>query len=222
MLITDPAIIDATQAWLNKVADDREISRGIELGRQGYQKLARVLTKKFGKGFSIADATDAVHAVIGRLRDDDDIMESYQSMFEDDRYGYEPDALNNVTIRDTVTGRKEFLRGSEAEELLSAIKSGIGNEQEIIAGYFAHNIHEDENQEDTSFDDEINSKVGIYNFPWTIGNRHGTASADYSGSKSPDGMKIRQVRDENGEQLEVGPKIDAEIRRQAIEFIGDA
>jgi len=70
------------------------------------------------------------------------------------------------------------------------------------------------------FDDEIADSSGTYNFPWKIGNQHGTATAEYSGKTSLN-VRVIDVRDNDGDTLENPSNAFLDrIKAIAIDFIG--
>jgi 8-oxo-dGTP pyrophosphatase MutT (NUDIX family) len=76
--------------------------------------------------------------------------------------------------------------------------------------------------EEDSYDDEIRSTGGTYNFPWHLGHRHGLGTARWSGSTT---MRINviSIRDTDGRPVaDLSEDERAEIQQQAIDFIGDA
>jgi hypothetical protein len=64
------------------------------------------------------------------------LKEQYKKLFEeDDRFGYQEDALGNVTINDTLTGNSKFIEGTEAQDLLRKLFSNPNNTQKILGNY---------------------------------------------------------------------------------------
>jgi hypothetical protein len=200
--------------------DEDEIRRGIELDRSGYWEIA----EEFG-GISVNDARNMVHELIHSLRND--IEESYNSMVnedDNDRYGYESDTLGNVTVRDAESGRSRFLKGSIASKLKAMLAAHPSGEQNIIAQFMGEALEESLffEEDDDDYAGEVNSTRGTYNFPWTIAGKHGTATADYSGRGDPDAMTIVSVRDASGKEFDAEARVLAELKKQAIAFIGNA
>lgn len=62
--------------------------------------------------------------------------ESYRKIMEsNDRFGYQDDALGNVTVNDSKTGKSVYITGSEASNLLDNIFRNPENTQEILSNY---------------------------------------------------------------------------------------
>lgn len=200
-------------ATLNKAGfDDAEIARGLRLKRTGMQKLSARL------GVSEQEASEMLDRLINRLRDDQErVAESYRSIVEGARYGYERDRLGNVTVRDSHSGKEIFLRGSSAAELLQAVK--LGDEQGILAGYLAETISEDVDEED-SYEDEIKTDRGSYNFPWVYERSQGTGTAEYTGRGDTFKINLVSIRDADGEEINAQGPMRAALTNQAFKFIG--
>lgn len=200
------------QAFLNsKGFDDEEIRRGIEFKPEGYAKIAKRM------GVSDNEARGLVNSLIAMVRDENKVAEAYTSMMEDDaRFGFEKDGLGNITIHDAKTGQAVFLRGTKAGEVLAAIQSGQP-EQQVLARYAGGELTEDAT--DDSYEDEVATDRGTYNFPWKTEAGHGTATAEYSGKGN---IRIISVRDEEGGEIDADEGMLGELVRQAVNFIGEA
>lgn len=76
--------------------------------------------------------------------------------------------------------------------------------------------------EETSFEDELSSNGGSYNFPWRHNGHHGFATARFKGRGANMQVKVVSIRDSNGEMVE-GHDLDMQkaVQQQAIDFIGD-
>lgn len=214
--MTDAITLDRLHNFMSSAGiEDREIMAGVELKPIGYQRLASLMK------VSVKDVHMLVNELITKLRKDSRVSEDYElSLNEDGRYAYEEDYLKNVTIRDIETGEETFLKGSEAAELLNALKSGA-EEQEILAHYASQPITEDDEFEaDTdNYDQEIESKSGTYNFPWKVESLHGTATVIYSDDAR---LKLISVRDADGDEVSMNDIDVNALLRQAMDFIGDA
>lgn len=211
---TDNMTLAKMNAMLNKAGfDDAEIARGLRLKRTGMQKLAVRL------GVTEHEASQMLDQLINRLRDDEErVAESYRSIVEGSRYGYERDRLGNVTVRDSHSGKEIFLRGATAAELLKAVK--LGDEQEILAGYLTETVTENVGEEDDSYADEIKADRGSYNFPWTYERQQGTGTAEYSGRGDTFKIQLVSVRDAQGEEIEAEGPMKSALTNQAFKFIG--
>lgn len=91
----------------------------------------------------------------------------------------------------------------------------------IILSHMGGEEHLDEAvivESEDDFDKEITSTSGTYNFPWYANNMHGTATAKFSGSDGGIGIKIIDVRNDNGEEFDWEP-FRAKIETQAKNFI---
>lgn len=216
----DLRTLDRAQTILNKSGiGDELIRNGAKLRPAGYQRLGRAM------GVSPHDAKDIYIQLIGHLRDTG-IEEDYSRFMEgDERYGFEKDFLGNVTIRDTVSGEDKFLSGDQSTELLSMLEAG-GDEQAILAQFMqgdSLNEDDEELEEDENYDQEIATSFGTYNFPWKIQGDSGFATASYGGSDDPKKMRIMSVSDSRGDQIaQPSPELIAELKKQAIAFIGQA
>lgn len=219
--------LDYLNSLLNKGGcDDRSLIAGAEFTHQGYIKLANAMSEKLGKHISLKDIQMMINELMEKLRSDHhQMVEDYEEVLDenDERYSYEADFLGNVTIRDDQTGDEKYIQGSDASSLMNDLDSTVvdSNKQHILAQYMNDdNINEAFEPEDLdSYEPEIESKMGTYNFPWKSGNSHGTATAEYSGKGK---ISVISVRDENGDAVKMTPNLDADLHRQAVEFIGDA
>lgn len=74
--------------------------------------------------------------------------------------------------------------------------------------------------------DEIDREINSMTFPWELGERHGTAKADYADANRGDGsffFKVVSVRDDSEREIPKDEFDDSElrdIRQQGIDFIG--
>lgn len=218
--MTDRLTLDQLQNYLHAAGiTDDDLIAGAQLAHRGYQKIAA----KFG--VSLKDANHMVNELITSLRmEERRIAENYRRAVREanERYAYEDDYLKNITIRDTRSGEEFYVSGAEAAELLNALKASPEAEQQILANYAtsSHEITEDEETaENDSYEPEIESKVGSYNFPWKDGADMGTATVVYSGDAN---IRLVSTRDEEGEEVEITPERSKIILRQAYAFIGDA
>lgn len=210
---TDNMTLAKMNAMLNKAGfDDAEIARGLRLKQSGMQKLSARL------GVSEQEASQMLDQLINRLRDDAErVAESYRSILEGSRYGYERDRLGNVTVRDSHSGKEIFLRGATAAELLKAVK--LGDEQQILAGYLTETVTEDAGEED-SYADEIKTDRGSYNFPWSFERQQGTGTAEYTGRGDSFKINLVSIRDQDGDEIDAEGPMRSALTNQAFKFIG--
>jgi hypothetical protein len=206
--------LDTLRGLLNSIGvEDDRIARGVELQPSGYAKIAGTM------GIHQKDVVRMIAFLRTDLQDDEEQLDES----EDPRFTYEKDIIGNVTVRDTITGKEEYIQGEPASQLLNRLKSGT-DEQQLLSLYFKdepHELHEDDNlfsPSDDNFEDEINSKSGSYNFPWNIGDEHGTATATYTDDGK---IKVVSLRDEEGHELQMDPAIKDQILQQAISFISE-
>lgn len=213
----DTLTLDHLNSILNKAGiEDHEIIGGIELTHVGYQRLALRM------GVDLKSLQLMINSLMEKLRKEAHMNETYSQLLDEDdeNFSYEKDWLGNVTVRNNETGDEVFLRGSEAAEMLKTLKSGIADEQEILAQYMETNpITESDDLEDDSYEDELETTRGTYNFPWKTKTAHGTGTASYSGK---DNIKLVSIRDEEGDEIEATPELEAELKMQAVAFIGNA
>jgi hypothetical protein len=219
--MTDRLTLDRLHSYMNAAGiTDDDIIAGVELTHAGYQKVAG----KFG--MSLKDANLAINELMTMLRMEQRRIEEnyYRALNEaNNRYAYERDYLNNVTIRDTRSGEETYISGAEAAELVTALKANPEGEQAILANYADHTNHalteEDDDQPEDSYESEINSKNGSYNFPWKDGGETGTATVVYSGDTN---LRLVSVRNQEGDEIEVDEDRSKSLLRQAFAFIGEA
>lgn len=76
-------------------------------------------------------------------------------------------------------------------------------------------------EDEDSFDEEIASSTGTYNFPWRHNGRRGFATARYRGRGPEMKIDVISIRDEEGEPVDASPALMKAIKIQAVEFIGD-
>jgi len=216
--MTPTLTLDRLQSVMNEAGiDDHEIIGGVQLTAVGYQKLAAKMR------VSVKDVKDMIRELITHLRKDQSVSESYSDLLDEDdeRFTFEKDYLRNVTIHDKLTGEDTYLQGSEASEMLNALSSGA-DRQQILAHYAERQpVTEDtEDEANDTFEPELESDHGSYNFPWKLGSAHGTATVTYSGKGK---IKLVSVRDQNGDEVpDVGDEEGTLITKQAVDFIGDA
>jgi hypothetical protein len=218
--MTDSLILDRLHTVMNDAGiDDHEIIGGVRLTPVGYQKLAA----KMKVGFR--DINGMINELITKVRDEQSLVaEAYSDLLDEDdeRYSFEKDYLRNVTIHDKVTGQDTYLQGSEASEMLGLLASGMTDKQTILAQYAdaEQPMNEDAGDVNDTFEPELEMDHGSYNFPWKVGNHHGTATVTYSGKGN---IKLVSVRDTEGNEIPDVDQAESDlITQQAVAFIGDA
>lgn len=76
--------------------------------------------------------------------------------------------------------------------------------------------------EETSFQDELASNGGSYNFPWRHNGHHGFATARFKGRGANMEVKVVSIRDNDGNMVEGHDMaMQKAVQQQAIDFIGD-
>lgn len=100
------------------VGDD-EIVGGLQLTAKGTQKVAA------GLGIAGSEVEMMLNSLTAKLRREREISEGPE------RFSYEHDYLDNVTVRDGTTGDEKFVRGSKGADLLSKLKKSK-NDQAIL------------------------------------------------------------------------------------------
>lgn len=175
---------------------DADIS-GITLTHIGYQKVAAQL------GIGAFEVPNLITTLGNKLNVTEDEM-------SEDKFSHEEDILGNVTVRDITTGKEKMLRGDDAGSFLHDIKNG-NNKEEVMSTI----LNEYDDVED-SYDDEIMAENNKFSFPWSIGERHGDADAEYDDQQN---ITILEVRDEKGSILNVKSHIITMLKSIAIDFI---
>jgi len=192
--------------------DDSAILSGIKISDNGLQKLADNF------GIEISDVKLLFAKLITRLRDEQNRMDEIY-INEDYRFSYEKDFLGNVTVRDGITGKEKFLIGSKATNLLIQLTNSEEKNQNILSKYITESVYENNNDDDDDYDEEINSKVGTFNFPWKYNSKNGFGVASYK-AISPRKMKIKilYVTDKDGNKIDFS-SFENEIEDQAKKII---
>ena len=214
------SIIDQIRARLNaaQVTDDL-IRRGATLTNRGFQKLAAQLNVS-------ASEVESLMATL-RKRLTNGGPEMILGEDRGPRYSWESDAMGSVTIRDSHTGDEKFFSGSKGFTILKAVEgliAGSPDEQTFLATYCDTDqtpINEDQ-QASPDFIEEISASVSTFNFPWKLGDRFGTGTAQFSGDDEHSfSVTVVDVRDQHGEEID-DPTLAEKLRDQAIKFIPDA
>lgn len=133
-----------------------------------------------------------------------------------ERYSYEPDALGSVTVRDASTGRSKFVQGAQATTLLTRLGAQGANRQAILAPLVEKALPDAQD----SFASEISAKSGAYNFQWRVGAQHGLGTVMFDAEDGPQ-MKLVDVRDGDGNEIEADPAMRQELMKQARIFLGN-
>ena len=207
----------------NAEIDDDEILAGVRLSPRGYQKIAARLGLAASEvPMLIQSLATEIRRNNQRLQEDDLGVSEPASSGGKPRFSYETDFLDNITIRDSVTGKETFLRGSNAMAALDRLDGGE-DEQAVLASYAS--IMEDSDGHDAagdggSYEKEIAADGGTYNFPWSAGSRSGTATARFSDKDGEFSVKVIHVRDEGGKTID-DPNLTSRLEQTAWDFIGD-
>lgn len=210
--------------------DDDEIRSGIRLSDDGIAKVAKRL------GVSTDEVRSTMHELVDRLRkehahdmtDDSIYGVVYEEAASEPRYAYECDFLGNLTVRDANTGDEHYVSGSDSAHILrelEATKSGSPEEQETLRQVCEEHprrslVEDDEEGAGNDLLAEIKNDAGSYNFPWRVGNKHGTGTAAYVASSKEFKLKLVSIRDDRGEEISADNQLTNEITRQARDFIG--
>lgn len=133
-----------------------------------------------------------------------------------ERYSYEPDALGSVTVRDAATGRSKFVQGAQATDLLTRLGAQGANRQAIIAPLVETELPDAKG----GFASEISAKAGTYNFQWRLGARNGLGTVMFDAEDGPQ-MKLVDVRDNEGNEIDVNPAMHRALMQQARTFLGN-
>jgi 8-oxo-dGTP pyrophosphatase MutT (NUDIX family) len=70
-----------------------------------------------------------------------------------------------------------------------------------------------------SFEEAQEITRGTYNFPWKVKNKIGLATASFSGGEGKMNVKVIDVRDNDGNEIDY-KSFEDDIKQQAIDFIG--
>jgi hypothetical protein len=212
--------IDRVHEILSQIGvSDQQIKGGIHLTQTGLHKLAAKL------GVGPEDVKLYLNSLVQQLRDADEaeaetLTEAYYALieagqsgrpFEGQNYSYEPDALGSVTIRDNLSGKAKFIQGTQANQLMAQLKTPGANEDAILAPLME--------AESDDFDDEIKADSGTYNFMWRLGTRHGMGTAMFKANGTPP-ITLVDVRDDQGNEINLSPPLHKEFLRQARDFLG--
>lgn len=133
-----------------------------------------------------------------------------------ERYSYEPDALGSVTVRDAATGRSKFVQGAQATDLLTRLGAQGANRQAIIAPLVEKALPDTKG----GFASEISAKAGTYNFQWRLGARNGLGTVMFDAEDGPQ-MTLVDVRDNEGNEIDVNPAMHRALMQQARTFLGN-
>ncbi len=115
-------------------------------------------------------------------------------------------------------GREMGVTAKEAKALYYSLINKVRTDSEHVEE--TYKMLMDDPEDSDSYNSEINGDVGTYNFPWKVQDDFGTATVEYSGSPASPKLKLVSVRDSSGNEVEDLEKIESEIKKQAIGFIG--
>lgn len=101
------------------VGDD-EIAGGVQLTPKGTQKVAA------GLGIAASEVEMMLNSLAANLRREREISEGPE------RFSYEGDYLDNVSVRDNATGDEKFVRGSKGAKLTAKLNKSKHHDQDIL------------------------------------------------------------------------------------------
>jgi hypothetical protein len=204
---------------------DQEIAHGFHLTDAGMHKIAARL------GVSPHEVDMLMRALSQQLSDEsDNLEETYQRFIEseddeaqpdpfaqpaDDHLSAEEDYLGNVTIRSSKHGDERFFQGSQAASIRDKLDDAGADEaaQERVMRPLI---------KEESYEAEIKSDSGSYNFPWKYNGHSGFGTASYNTLNNKPNIKLISVRDASGEDVETDDKMKQNLLAQARDFIKDA
>jgi hypothetical protein len=207
---------------------DPEIKLGVQLSDTGMHKVAARL------GIGPQEVTMLLAALTDKSRDEEggSVAESYRRFIddqetpdtahpfheaaEDDHYSAETDYLGDVTVRSAKKGKEKFYQGSQAAEITAKLKGVDDTEKDKLLEPLV--------EADTpgSFQNEINTDSGTYNFPWKLDGHTGFGTALYSTAGDQPQLKLISIRDGSGDDVKINARVHHELLAQARGFIGDA
>jgi len=220
------------QMFTSAEISDQQIKGGVKLTKMGTAKVAARL------GVSPNDVEMYINSLVQQLRDGDEesietLTEQYYDMIDEcetkgrkvdrpfdiaegdatqeDRYSIEPDALGSATVRDAKTGREKFLQGASASKAIQAKKSG----DDAVLAPLVETLEDDQN-----YWDEIKADSGSYNFIWKLPGRHGLGTVIFH-ADDPPSLRLADVRDTDGNEIEMDQATRHEILQQARAFLGN-
>jgi hypothetical protein len=217
--------VQRLQTLLNaaNVADD-EIRGGIKISELGFEKLASRL------GVRVDEVKSLLRELIDSLADEHN--RDMTAVYEDDsgRYAYEADFLGNLTIRDSEDASEYYFSGSDAAHIareLQQTEPGSPEEQAILQRLCSGeetlieaDADADADETEDGFIAELKNDAGSYNFPWRANGRYGTATAAYRATSKEFKLHIVSIRDARGEEVRADDALEAEVTKQARDFIG--
>jgi hypothetical protein len=164
----------------------------------------------------------------GAAEEDASIAESYRQFMEadqtsdpfdeaaDDHLSAEKGSLGDVTIR-SVDGKSKYYQGSKGADISDELDGAQDDEQrqEIMEPLI-------EDESDASFEQEIHSDTGSYNFPWKLNGHNGTGTVVYSTAGDKPKLKLISIRDGSGDDVQANPHVHQALLQQAQIFMNDA
>lgn len=199
MVLTDEQV-KVLYSMLSEVnVSDEHMSRHVDLTQTGREKVS----KKFG--ISLDDVEAALDQVSEYVRDKV-LMETNK------RFGYEKDAVGNVKLHDSQTGKDLYLRGDSAFKLQELLNVSPEAEQRVIAQQFGVQPLEEDGGEVSSAKPIGNT----FNFP----HRGNIATAEYD--LDPNGKFVLDVisyRDGTDKEIELTPQVRQELNGIAMKWI---
>lgn len=229
--------LDQLQQMLNKIGvSDQQIRGGVPLQQTAKSRLAARL------GIGPKEVDIYINTLAQKLKkeqgeqEDNELLDSLREQYyrevvreagqprrpfvAEDRYSYEPDALGSVTVRDATSGKEKFIQGAAASNLLGQLQANGSNKDAILAPLVERASSGLDDGPDKPFSDEINADSGAYNFLWKLHGQHGMGTVMFHAKQSPM-LKLVDVRDADGDEIDVEPRMRRELLRQAQDFLGN-
>lgn len=140
------SMLDSLHAMLTKIGvDDSDIAlNAVMLKPSGCSKVAKALTgTTMDESMAVEFFKDAIQALSRKLVGTKEVaqegeLNEFMDMPEDSRFTYVTDAMGDITVNDSQTGKSVHLRGSEAVELTGELQMHGGTadaEQKILSQY---------------------------------------------------------------------------------------
>lgn len=215
---------------------DQEIAQGtIELTPEKLQAVAAAF------GTSPDRIKLMINSLVEQLRQEgqDDIAESYRCFMEDtaeapedgsdtaplnqdgeraDYFSAEDDALGNVTVRSAETGQHREFHGSTATTINNRL-SAAGHDQRAKQDVLRPLMELSDEDQPTSYRDEIMSGRGTYNFPWKVQGRSGLGTMAYGIKDGKPDLTLISVRDQEGNDVQLKSAMRRAVMAQAKAYI---
>jgi hypothetical protein len=121
-----------------------------------------------------------------------------------------------MTVRDASTGRSKFVQGAAASGLMNRLKAPGANRAAILAPIVEKALPDSK----SDFWPEIKADAGTYNFMWKLGAQHGTGTVMFHAGHGPN-LELVDVRDNEGNEMDVDSGMHRELLDQARNFLGN-